>query len=49
MVPSIEHKDGTRNRNKKLLIFRAFSGPSIIVGLLSCSGNLCANIRGPPF
>jgi hypothetical protein len=24
MVPSIEHKDGTRNRNEKLLIFRTF-------------------------
>ena len=26
-----------------------FSGPSIILGWLSCSGNLCANIRGPSF
>src|SRR5208282_1071437 len=33
----------------KSLIFQTFSGPSIILGWLSRSGKLCANIRGPSF
>jgi len=41
--------DITTWQRHKLLIFRALSGPSNILGWLSCSGNLCANIRAPSF
>jgi hypothetical protein len=46
MVTPVEHHD---KATAEVADIPDFSGPSIILGWLSRSGDLCANIRGPSF